>query len=81
MTKEELLLAEACQALEACFRSLGSEPADIADMLSPELLEWWRDHKADAPVRSYELSDAERKQAIDAAVAFALKAVVREEQT
>jgi hypothetical protein len=38
----ETLLAEACTALTACFKSLGSDTADIKDLLGPELFAYWQ---------------------------------------
>jgi hypothetical protein len=39
---------EALTALEACFRSLGSDESDIEDLLSEDLYEHWQARKAKA---------------------------------
>ena len=43
--KLEMLLREACEALDACFKSLRSTTADKAELLSPELRAWWRKNR------------------------------------
>ena len=49
-------------ALDACFQSLGSSEADVAEMLPPELYALWQARKAEMKAQPEELTEPEQPE-------------------